>query len=69
MKKFKTIKEEIHPCAKILLRWGPALATFLLIFAFFSASYGIMICQTSVYLFAESIISALLIDVIDKRRR
>ena len=69
MKGFKAIAEKIHPSAKIIMKYGTILATFLLIFAFFSKSYGIMMCQTSVFIFAESIISALLIDVIDKRRR
>ena len=68
MKSFKTAAENIHPSAKIIMRYGIMLALFLLIFAFFSKTYGIMMCKTSVFLFAESIISALLIDVISKRR-
>jgi len=68
MKSFKAIAEKIHPSAKIIMKYGTMLATLLLIFAFFSKTYGIMMCQTSVFLFAESIISSLLIDVISKRR-
>ena len=68
MKKLKTQAEKIHPAAKVILKIGTILATILLICAFFSESYGIMMCQVSVYLFAESVISALLIDIIDKRR-
>lgn len=67
MKNFKILSEKMHAAAKIVLKWGTVFATILLIFAFFSSAYGIMMCEVSVYLFAESVISALLMDVIDKR--
>lgn len=69
MKKFKLIAEEIHPAAKIILKYGTIFASLLLLFAFFSENYSIDICTVSVYLFAQTIISSLLIDVIDKRRK
>lgn len=69
MKKFRTIAEEIHPAAKILLKYGTIFATILLFLAFFSKTYGIEMCSVSVYLFAQSVVSSLLLDVIDKRRR
>ncbi|MBE7027732.1 MAG: hypothetical protein E7407_01685 [Ruminococcaceae bacterium] len=69
MKSFKSIAEEIHPFAKILLKCGTVFATVLLLLAFFSETYGIDMCTMSVYLFAQSIISSLLMDVFDKRRR
>ena len=68
MKKFRLIAEKIHPAAKILLKYGTILAIILLSLAFFSETYGILMCTVSVYLFAQSIISSLLMDVIDKRR-
>lgn len=68
MKKLKAQAEKIHPYAKILLKYGTVLAILLLICAFFTEEYGIMMCEVSVYLFAESVISALLMDVIDKRK-
>ena len=68
MKSFKTAAKKIHPSAKLILKYGTILALIVLIFAFFSKTYGIMMCKTSVFLFAESVISALLIDVISKRK-
>ena len=68
MKSFKVIAKNIHPSSKLILKYGTIFAMLLLIFAFLSKTYGIMMCKTSVFLFAESIISALLFDVIDKRR-
>ncbi|MBE7039509.1 MAG: hypothetical protein E7398_02130 [Ruminococcaceae bacterium] len=69
MKNFRQIAKEIHPFAKTLLKCGTIFATILLILAFFSETYGIDMCTMSVYLFAQSIISSLLLDVLDKRRR
>ena len=67
MKNFKMQFNNLHHFSKVIIKWGTILATILLILAFFSPIYGIKMCEISVYLFAESIISALLMDVIDKR--
>lgn len=69
MKKFRTTANNINRHSALLLKYGTMLSTLLLIFAFFSDKYGIDMCTVSVYMFAEVVISALLFDVISKRRQ
>ncbi len=67
MKNLKTQIKNMCPASKLILKAGTLFATLLLLLAFFSFDYGIMMCSVSVYLFSESVVAGLLFDVISKR--
>lgn len=68
MKNLKSTLKDTHFLTKFIVKFGTIIATLLLICAFFVDSLASDMCVISVYLFSESIILGLLIDVIDKRR-
>lgn len=69
MKKTNASANKINYVSALILKYGTIIATIVLILAFFSDKYGIDMCTVSVYMFAEAVISALLFDVIARRRQ